>query len=177
MNEVWRPIPGWEGLYEASSMGQIRSLPRLTRRREGSNNNAKYLYNGAVLKPYKNRKGYPIVKLYYDGREKTYPVHRLVALAFIPNTNGLPMVNHKNEVKSDNRVDNLEWCDSKYNRNYGSGLFRFWKPVKCILASGEERIFNSIKEAAIQTGVFQQNIVACCKGRVNKAGGYKWQYQ
>ena len=111
MMEEWRAVPGYEGLYEVSSYGRVKSLKRYK-----SNNGGIPLIKERILKPYNDKKGYLNVRL----RNKNFKVHRLVAQAFIPNPNNLPQVNHKNEDKSDNRVDNLEWCTAKYNNTYGT---------------------------------------------------------
>ena len=100
--EEWKNVIGYEGLYEVSNIGNVRNVRRNT-----------------LLKLSKNNYGYIQVYLYKNGIRTGLKVHRLVAEAFLPNPDGLPQVNHKNEDKSDNRVDNLEWCDHKYNINYG----------------------------------------------------------
>lgn len=110
--EIWRPIDGYEGLYEVSNTGLIRSLDRFV----GNRNRIK----GKILSIKIEKTGYCSVALFKYGKMKRYLVHRLVAKTFIPNTEGLPQVNHRDENKRNNRVDNLEWCDSKYNINYGS---------------------------------------------------------
>ena len=107
MMEEWKAIPGYEGLYEVSNMGNVRNVRRNT-----------------LLRLSKDCYGYIQVSLYKNGRRTGLRVHRLVAEAFIPNPDNLPQVNHKDEDKSNNRVDNLEWCDSKYNLNYGTARIR-----------------------------------------------------
>ena len=102
--EEWKNIIGYEGLYEVSDKGNVRNVRRNT-----------------LLKLSKNNYGYIQVYLYKNGIKTGFKVHRLVAKAFIPNPDNLPQVNHKNEVKSDNCVDNLEWCDNYYNLMYGTG--------------------------------------------------------
>lgn len=110
--EYWKEIPGYEGLYEVSSYGRVRSVDRYVK-----NGHSSYrLQKGRVLSPGKDKKGYLNVQL----RNKNFKVHRLVAQAFIENSDNLPMVNHKDEDKTNNNVTNLEWCDAKYNNNYGS---------------------------------------------------------
>ena len=116
IEEIWRPVVGYEGLYEVSSYGRVRSVDRYVKTCYGSYR----LHKGKVLSPGIRPDGYLVVSLQY----KMFRVHRLVAQAFIPNPDNLPQVNHKNEVKSDNCVDNLEWCDATYNNNYGTARIR-----------------------------------------------------
>ena len=114
--EIWIPVVGYEGLYEVSSYGRVRSLDRYDSRnhfRKGKLMN--FIYEGEYLK----------VDFSKNGINKRYVVHRLVAKAFIPNPDNLPQINHKDEDKTNNRVDNLEWCDAKYNINYGTRQERF----------------------------------------------------
>ena len=103
INEEWRPIDDYEGLYEVSSLGRVRSIRK-----------------GIILKPEVVRGGYLQVGLHKKGKVKGFKVHRLVAQAFIPNPEGLPEINHIDEDKTNNLVDNIEYCDSKYNCNYGT---------------------------------------------------------
>ena len=116
MTEEWRSIEGYEGQYEVSSYGRVRSLDMYVKSCYGSYR----LRKGKILSPGIRPDGYLVVSLKY----KMFRVHRLVAQAFIPNPDNLPQVNHKDEDKSNNRVDNLEWCDSKYNNNYGTARIR-----------------------------------------------------
>lgn len=107
MEEIWRDIPGYEGLYEVSSYGSVRNL-----------------VTGKLIKSSLKKDGYSRVCLSKNGLRKCMNIHRLVAQAFIPNPDCFPQVNHKDENKANNRVDNLEWCTSKYNVNYGSAQKR-----------------------------------------------------
>ena len=116
MIEEWRKIVGYEGLYEVSSLGRVRSLDRYDERN--------HFRKGKVLSPIKDTGDYLKVNLYCNGKNKKCLVHRLVAQAFIENPDNLPEVNHKDEDKSNNRVDNLEFCDRKYNVNYGTAKIR-----------------------------------------------------
>ena len=120
MKEKWKPIVGYEGLYEVSNMGNVRSLTRVVDFRDRAGNMNQRVIKGRVMKPQKQRTGYLHVGLSKDGKVTLFRVHRLGAVAFIDNPEGLYEVNHIDEDKTNNRVDNLEWCDHKYNNNYGS---------------------------------------------------------
>lgn len=116
MKEIWKDIEGYEGIYQVSNLGNVRSVDRYITTKNG------------VVKPFKgvirslclNRNGYPFVTLKVKSISKTVEVHRMVAQAFLPNPNNFPCVNHKDENPQNNRVDNLEWCTYKYNSNYGN---------------------------------------------------------
>ena len=188
MEEIWKEIPGWEGFYEASNLGNVRSLPRIIMRPNGRPLTVK----GRVLKQATNRNGYKAVVLCRHGIMKTIKVHRLIAAAFIQNPLEHSIVNHKNEVKSDNRADNLEWCTYTYNMKYGTAPSRrsrslstamknnpnHSRPVIMMDLNGKiTQEFPSLMEAQRQTGIPNQNIWSCCAGgRQRTAGGYKWKY-
>ena len=112
--EYWKPIVGYENLYEVSNLGRIRSFDRWVKSKNGSIR----ICRGRILKPYTNKDGYLYVVLSKNNKHKTYKVHRLVAQAFLDNPNNLPQVNHKDENPLNNNVNNLEWCNSKYNCNF-----------------------------------------------------------
>ena len=114
--EEWRPVVGYEGLYEVSNTGQIRSIDKYDTK-------GRFL-RGKILKLLKCRNGYLMIGLNKNGIRKGYLVHRLVADAFIERPDGLYEVNHKDEDKTNNIVENLEWCDHKYNNNYGTKIER-----------------------------------------------------
>ena len=113
--EEWKNVIGYEGLYEVSNTGQVRSLDRYVK----YSNGRICLHKGKVLSPAKDKYGYLAVVLSCNGKQKTIKIHRLVAQAFIENPDNLPEVNHLDEDKTNNNVDNLEWCTTKYNSNYG----------------------------------------------------------
>ena len=115
MEEVWKDIPEYEGLYQASTLGRIRSVDRLILSRGGFFKHLK----GVILIQTTAGRGYASVMLSKNGLTKRWNVHRLIALTFIPNPNNYPEINHKDENKTNNIWTNLEWCDSKYNANYG----------------------------------------------------------
>ena len=184
--EEWKPVVGYEGIYEVSNLGRVKSLNYRCTGKEG------------ILSLIPQGNGYNQVILYKNGKRKPHLVHRLVAQAFIPNPLGLPDVNHKiddYEHRSDNRVENLEWCTAKYNSNYGTRNEKLSKSkkgkflgnknpkarrVKCI-TTGE--IFGSIADAERKYNINQSNISACCRGKYKSAGKHPitnekmiWEY-
>ena len=180
-SEVWKDVVGFEGLYEVSDKGNVRGVAR----KDPLGRNRK----GRMLKPGYTSRGYLQVALSKNGKSKTRTVHRLVAEAFIPNPDGLPQVNHRDEDKDNNTVENLEWCDSKYNINYGTRNERHRqarsKKVKATnVKTGEVLTFNSAKEAKKKG---YPGVAAACRGVYNtingKPGGdgrtyrgYRWEY-
>ena len=111
-DEVWRDIEGYEMIYQVSNMGRVKRLDGIDS--QGRN------WKGRILSPGIDKGGYLKVCLYKEGKVNRFLVHRLVAHAFIPNPEGLPQINHIDEDKTNNLVDNLEYCDCKYNCNYGT---------------------------------------------------------
>lgn len=181
--EVWKDVVGYEGIYQISNYGTLKSLDRLDRKGR--------ITHGKIISTKKNNRQYIQVHLLKDGKEKMALLHRLVAQAFIPNPNNYAQVNHKDENKDNNNANNLEWCTNIYNRRYGTGYQRsvekhdYKKLAKLnskrvIQLDSEENIlniFNSIREAQDKTNVHRSNISACCKkGNRIAAGGYKWRY-
>ena len=120
IEEIWRPIEGYEGLYEVSNTGRVRSVDRYVK----SKGESYWLRKGKMLSPTKDKNGYLKVNLSCNGKHNIIRVHRLVTEAFLPNPDNLPEVNHKDEDKTNNNVDNLEWCNAKYNSNYKGVLKR-----------------------------------------------------
>lgn len=155
--EQWKPIEGYEGLYEVSSLGSVKSL------------NYNRTGKERILKSQNNGKGYLLVALCRDGKRKFFQIHRLVATAFIPNPNNYPHINHKDENPLNNIVNNLEWCDAKYNANYGTRNERSAaansKAVEASRFSDFREIylrFVSAKEAG-RNGYCHQCVSDCCK--------------
>ena len=116
IEEIWRPIEGYEGLYEVSSYGRVRSLDKY--------DSMNRFLRGRILRLFTDGLGYLRAQLYSNSKRKSFLVHRLVAQAFILNPDNLPQVNHRDENPSNDNVDNLEWCDGKYNVNYGTRIDR-----------------------------------------------------
>lgn len=180
MEEEWRDIAGYEGLYKVSNMGRVKSLGN------GNSNNSNNCKE-RILKSVKHKDGYLLIDLCKEGKRKGHRVHRLVAQAFIDNPDNLPEVNHKDENKENNCVSNLEWCDRKYNINYGTrtqkvaelnrNSQKVSKPIMAIhKINGLILTFPSAREASRQVGVPVSNISACCNGRLKSAGKYIWKY-
>lgn len=179
--EEWRPIVGYEGLYEVSNFGNVRSLDRL---RKGAYGKLQKCYGKAIKGT--NRKGYIEVGLCNNGKYSIVGVHRLVASAFIPNPNNLPCVNHKDENKTNNFVENLEWCNYSYNNNYGNRNNKVRNKLKnnqnrskhILQYSLDGKLIKewpSIKEIVRNTGFSEGNIYSCRKGAYKQAYGYVWK--
>ena len=114
--EIWKPVVGYEGLYEVSNLGRVRSLDRYDSRN--------HFRKGRIMKQSYCSKGYLTIDLCLNRKNKKCLVHRLIAQAFIPNPDNLPEINHKDEDKTNNSVENLEWCDRSYNNTYGTARIR-----------------------------------------------------
>lgn len=181
MNEIFVSVKGYEGIYEVSNLGKVRSLSKYI---NAGNGNPLRLFKGKILKQYKNKKGYPIVTLCNKGQRKTISVHRLVAMTFIPNPDNLPQVNHKDEDKYNNCVDNLEWCTNEYNAHYGTHYERASKaninnPKRSIkvyqyTVDGQfVKEYPSIMEAK-RCGFIKAG--ECCRGQRKTCGGYCWSF-
>ena len=153
-----KDVVGYEGLYAVTSEGEVYSYK-----------------SKKFLEPKCEKKGYLIVGLYKNGNRKYFRVHRLVAEAYIPNPEKLPQVNHKDENKANNCLQNLEWCDCKYNNNYGTRIEKIKKPILQYDLNGN---FIREWECASDVGIeVQSNIVTCLKGRYKTAYGYVWKYK
>lgn len=175
-SEIWKDIEGYEGLYQVSNLGRVKSLGNNKKRKD------------KILKPITLKTGYLQVDLCKDGKRKLYYIHRLVAQAFVPNDNPehKTEANHINEIKTDCRASNINWLDHKRNINWGTRNERVGqklvnhldtsKPVKQLTLDGVlVTIWPSIMEAS-RNGFNQGNICLCCNGRQNTHKGFKWAY-
>lgn len=177
MIEEWKDVLGFEGFYQVSSEGNVRSVDR----KYVTSNGKERFYKGKLLTPSDAGKGYKNVMLSAKGRRATPRVCRIVAEAFVPNPKNLPQVNHKDENKSNDRADNLEWCTAKYNTNYGTGLKRrsqkiSKKVLQFDLDGNLIAEWESISAAGKTLGIDGSHITRCCKGKLFKSGGYRWKY-
>lgn len=177
--EIWKDVVGYEGLYQVSNKGNVRSLDHYA-----SNGFKEILYKGRVLKWNRNKKGYWSVMLCKQGKPKRFYVHRLVAEMFIPNPHDLPEINHKDENQLNNCVENLEWCNRKYNLTYGTLQERSAKTrghsVKQYTLEGNfVKEYRSARNAAEALGKPHGGmpIQKCCQGTQKTAYGYIWRYK
>ena len=179
-NEIWKDIEGYEGLYQVSNLGRVKSLARKTGNQYNKEN---------ILSKERTRKGYYRVQLTKNKEHKHYPIHRLVAIAFIPNPDNLPCVNHKDENKGNNCVWNLEWCSKKYNNIYGSRIKAIankltgrtnTKSSKTVLQYDRQgnliQKWPSTAEIQRQLGIPSAHISMCCHNKIKTARGYVWRY-
>lgn len=169
----WKEVKGYEGMYLVSDDGEVISLPRDV---HTSNSSGEIIVHRKAkrLKPHLRGRGdnlYPSVSLTKDNETKCYSIHRLVAIAFIPNPNNLPEVNHKDENPLNNRVENLEWCDRQYNIEYSKA-----KSIEQYLNGEKIAEYKSIAYAQQITGISRTAINNALKGWSCTAGGYEWKY-
>lgn len=199
--ETWKDIRGFEGLYQISSLGRVKSLEKFDSRGRK--------WEERILKSGINSHGYLVVILYKNGIRKNFKNHRLTAIAFIPNPNNLPEVNHLDENKTNSNVDNLEWCTGKYNMNYGNAKriavantnyvkrsantdykrkvantdyvtigSKLGKPINQFDRQGVFiGTYPGARQAGRKLGINQSDITQCCKGKKKIAGGFIWKYK
>ena len=165
-NEIWKDIKGFEGIYQVSNEGRIKSLTRKVK----ANNDGEYTRLELVLTPMISSKGYQRVSLCKNGVSKIALIHRLVAEAFIPNENNLPQINHKDENKLNNHAENLEWCDNRYNLRYSSS-----KKVVRIDKQGCTKIYECMTDV-IADGFNLAHVSNCCNGKRKTHKGYVWRF-
>lgn len=176
MIEEWRDIEGYEGLYQVSSHGRVKSLPRAV----DNGYNVRHIKEKMIATTI-SKSGYVNVTLSKDGKITRFRLHRLVATAFIQNVNGLFEVNHKDENKQNNHVANLEWCDRFYNCNHGTRNERIGKNFSKAVAqySLDGVLLNtypSASDAERYLGVHGGHVSSCCCGKRETAYGYIWKH-
>ena len=168
MEEIWKDIPNYNGLYKASNLGRIKNKKNI------------------ILKNYLNKRtGYIYTHISVNGKPKNIRTHRLVAQAFIPNPENKPYVNHKDGNKQNNTISNLEWCTPKENSKHAKDVLHIdfskrWKVSiikrqKKVMRS-DGKIYNSIKEAKENINNKHAHIVEVCEGKLKTACGYGWKY-
>lgn len=180
--EEWALAPGCEGRYAVSTFGRLAALSFLYYQGEYP------CYRKQRIKRLKkNSHGYLMANVIYNGRSRLYSVHRMVAEAFIPNPDKLPCVNHKDENKANNRVENLEWCTYQYNVRYGEQYkvrslkskqeLKYRKPIVQLSEDGLYiNTYRSIYQAVQETGVDKPSVRRCLSGKRKTCGGFRWLY-
>lgn len=163
MEEIWKDIKGYEGLYCVSNYGRIKSLAK----------NRYGVKSEIILKPFLDKDGYELVCLCHNDKRKYKRVHIIVAEHFIPNPNNLPIVHHKNSIKRCNFIGNLQWSTYQYNNEQGNGK----EVLQCTLDGLYVNSFPSIKKASDFTGVGYYGISDCCRGKCKTAGGFRWSFK
>ena len=187
--EWWRPVVGYEGFYEISNYGRVKSIARKL--------NNQYSNCERILHPRKNKLDYLRINLCDGIKVKTHLIHKLVSKAYLPNPNNYPCVNHKDENPSNNFVwvnddgsidfekSNLEWCTQKYNSNYGTrndrisknGLNKHSKTTLQLDLEGNViKEWLSVRQIQRETGYKRYSIERCCNGKQKTAYGFKWSY-
>lgn len=171
--EVWKDIPNYEGYYQVSNKGNIRSVDRMDCQNR--------FRKGKMCKKLENEDGYYKVSLSKNGIEKRFFIHRLVAMAFIENPNDFDCINHKDENKKNNCIENLEWCTRKYNNNYGKRNQKIVekqsiKTAMVDIKTGKIlKVFKSAKEASIYVNGDQSVICKARNGKRKTAYGFGWE--
>ena len=180
MEEIWKDIPEYEGLYQASNFGKIKSIKR--EHYIPSLNKIIFIDNNKILKPAISKDGYKTVVLTKNKKRKTYKVHKLIALTFISQKDDKLQVNHKDGNKLNNNVENLEWCNNSENikHAYDNKLIDITKKYKKVnqydLNGNFIKQWVSMKEAGEKLNICSQNISMCCRGVRKKTYNCLWRY-
>lgn len=175
MEEQWKEIPEFNGAYQISSYGRLKSVERTVKHPQGS-----CVLKEKILSEVVNKRGYIEYQITHNGNHYSRKAHRLVAEAFIPNVNNLPQVNHIDAVKTNNHVENLEWCDNQHNilHAYEHGLNRRVHKIEQLDIDGKVvHVWQSSGEACRLAGYNRANIHAACKGKLKTYKGYIWRYK
>ena len=163
MKEEWRDIAGYEGKYQVSNLGRVKSL------------NYKRTGKHKILKLLKGSDGYFYIGLCKNGIKKNNLVHRLIAQSFIENPDDFPEVNHRDENKQNNKVSNLEWCTHQYNNTYLSKHRKISKKVACYKDGKLIKVYDAIIDVK-KDGFNDGQVCQCCKGNRKSHHGFQWKY-
>ena len=190
MEEIWKDIEGYEGYYQVSNLGRVKSCDR-TILRSSTPQKAK----GKIISQELLNTGYKVVSLWYKKKRKAFTVHRLVAKAFLEKVDGKDFIDHINGIRTDNRVNNLRWCTQIENTNFPIARSKYINANKKRVESirkfhsehslevlqlttegGVVKKWSSVKQASEKLGILTSGIYASCVGAKKTAGGYKWKY-
>ena len=190
-NEIWKPIKGYEGKYEVSNLGRVKSKERISNCCYNSTRKTKE----KIIAHYLEKNGYLSVCLFKEGKH-TKRVHKLVASAFIPNPNNYPCINHINGNKLDNNMNNLEWCTYSHNvkeafrlglannsEKQRNAVREYCKKhknkplVQLDINNNLIKEWNSAVEVEEKMGISRKNISQCVRGKNKTAGGFKWLFK
>lgn len=190
--EIWLDINGWDGLYQVSNFCRIKSLKRVINFVTLSGANRHLTIQSSILKPYINSHGYPAIKLYHNSKSSGFLIHRIVALAFIPNHENKSDVNHKNGIRDFMDIDNFEWVTRSENHIHKYRVLKSTHPFlgrtgkmnSCSVKTSQIdpknntiiKIWDSMNDIQRDLGFFQANISACCRGKQKTAYNFKWEY-
>lgn len=190
MEEIWKDVKDFEGLYQVSNLGRVRSLTHIEVIKSRWGNLCERKIKGRVLKMSLWRNGYFYFSLWKNNKETSFSVHRIVSIHFIPNLENKPEVNHKDGNRKNNRIENLEWVTSSENRIHSFRVLKTKHPMKdkhfpdrCHkviqydLLGNKIQEFNGIMEAAEKIDVLRTGIGACCRNKAKTCGGFKWKYK
>ncbi len=178
MEEVWKDIKDYEGYYQVSNLGRVRSVDRTFIREDGST----CTWSGRIRKLNPQTNGYLTVVLTKNNNSKRFRVHRLVAETFVPNPNNYPDACHKDENFLNNEASNLEWCEHKTNCNTPKRLEKLQNKGKWIIKLSKNNeilhFYRNCAEASKETGIDYSSIYGCCENKPHHftAGGYRWKY-
>ena len=179
--EIWKDIKGYEGLYQISNHGRVRSLDRVVYQKNKSGGLSKHIYKGQILKSRENRNGYYTIGLTKDRYQKHFSVHRLVGEHFLEGRENKNYINHIDCDKSNNHASNLEWCSQSENIQYAYDIGTKRPPHMRRVGQYDDNgnlisIWESESEAGRALGIQQSNIYKVCRGKRKKTGGFNWKY-
>ena len=189
-SEIWKDVAGYEGIYQVSNLGRVKSIDRIVLR-----SSTPQPLKGKIISQGTQNTGYMCVTLWNRKERKAFLVHRLVAEAFLPKQNGKDVIDHINGVRNDNRVENLRWCTQKENTNFPIARHKYnmanQKRIEHILMFHEKnslkvvqltkddkviKVWDSVKLASKELGLLTSGIYAVCVKQKKTCGGYKWKY-
>ena len=190
MSEIWKDINGFEGYYQVSNLGRVKSIERVIEYLSYGKKKTKKICE-KIFKPQFNKSGYYMVNLSVNNMHYPKQIHRLVAEAFIPNPDNKPQVDHINTIRTDNRVENLRWCTQQentdnplskakhkeyYSEHIGSNHHCARKIIQFTADNELLDVYDCIKDASEKLNVDRAHISSCCSGKRKTAGGSRWKY-